>query len=128
MEEEEILRKARKRVRKIKGFYTHLTVFLCVITFLIIVNYMTTPDYWWVVFPAAGWGLTVLGHYFAIFGFFGLQGKDWEEKTLQKEMERIRRKEQLASLPNETFQLKNDHLELKEKIKGRNNYNDQDLV
>ncbi len=128
MEEEEILKKARKRVRHIKGFYTHLTVFLCVITFLVIINYMTSPEYWWVVFPAAGWGLTVLGHYFAVFGFFGLQGKDWEERTLQKEIDRIRRKEQLSNVDKDTLQLDDDYLALNQKVKQRSNYNDQDLV
>lgn len=32
-------------------------IYIIVMLFLAFINYMLSPGYWWVVWPAAGWGL-----------------------------------------------------------------------
>ena len=34
-----------------------ITTYVFVIGFLALLNYFATPGYWWVVWPALGWGL-----------------------------------------------------------------------
>lgn len=42
-----------------RSFYRHLCVYLFVIGLLAVINYLHTPDYPWVLWPAAGWGLAL---------------------------------------------------------------------
>ena len=42
-----------------RAFYRHLCSYLYVIGILALVNYLYTPAYPWVVWPAAGWGLGI---------------------------------------------------------------------
>jgi hypothetical protein len=130
MQEEELLRKAKRRINTIKGFYAHLVTYISVIVFLCIINFMTDPGEWWVIYPAAGWGLAVLGHYFGVFGFSAFRGSDWEEKALEQEMDKLRRKNGLTSPSEEAenLELEEEQLELKAKIKQEQDYDDQDLV
>lgn len=45
----------RERIRR--GILLNITTYLVVIAFLAIINFMTSPGYWWVIWPALGWGL-----------------------------------------------------------------------
>ena len=129
MREEDLRKKAKKRIEAKKGFYAHLGSYVGTILFLFIINFMTSPQHWWFIYPATGWGIGLLGHYFGVFGFFGMQGPDWEEKALQKEMKRLR-EQNLASEfeADNTPDLEDDHLELKEKVRQQRDYDDQELV
>ena len=44
--------KAKKRVEELKGFYTHLAVYIVLITFFAVVNFLTNPSFWWFLFIA----------------------------------------------------------------------------
>ncbi len=129
MREEELLKKAKKRVAAIKGFYAHLITYFFTIIFLFVINFMTSPNYWWFVFPAAGWGLGLIFHYFGVFGFTSWQGKDWEARTLHREMDRLRRQSPTEVYEeDDTLDLEDEPLELKEKVKQKRDYDDRDLV
>ena len=45
--DDEQYKKAKKRVEELKGFYSHLAVYIVIITFLAVVNFFTTPGFWW---------------------------------------------------------------------------------
>lgn len=79
---------AQKRVKKLKGFYIHATVYVLVNLFLIARNVQQGDSlydidvYWTAIF----WGIGLLGHASSVFlpGFF--LGKDWEEKKIRELM------------------------------------------
>tara|TARA_R110001632_G_scaffold23425_3_gene66316 strand:- start:13060 stop:13362 length:303 start_codon:yes stop_codon:yes gene_type:complete len=78
---------AQKRVKDIKGFYSHLIVMVILLPFLVFINLKFTPDYhwfWWAVF---GNLLGLFFHWLGIFGFENLGlGKNWEDKKIQEYM------------------------------------------
>jgi 2TM domain len=87
MDNDQDYRRARRKVRSIRGFYIHLTVFVLVMAFLLIVNLATSPV-WWVQWPLFGWGLGVAIHAAAVFGRVGWLDSDWEEKKIKEMMAR----------------------------------------
>lgn len=76
--------KAKKQVEEIKGFYGNLISYAVVIPFLIFLNYKTSWEFQWFWFPALGWGMGIVFHAFAVFGY----GKDWEERKIKEIMEK----------------------------------------
>ena len=122
MEDKDLLEKAKKRVKDKKDFNVHLITFLCTMPLLFLINWLTSPGYWWFLFPLGGWGFALAMHYFTLFGFFGLNSEDWEKKTLEKELERLKKEE------DPSLSLPEDQLELKEDIKLRRDWDEQDLV
>lgn len=47
--------KAQKRVKEIKGFYTHLAVYCFVTPVIIFVNLKFVPQFHWFWFSVLGW-------------------------------------------------------------------------
>jgi hypothetical protein len=66
--EHEKATKAAQQVEAITGFYIHATVFVLVMVLLFFVNWIATPEAWWVQWPFLGWGIGVLAHGMAVFG------------------------------------------------------------
>ena len=85
---------AKKTVKEKIGFYWHLTSYIIVNSYLIFLYFQGKGDgqvyYFWPFWPIAGWGIGICFHAIKIFGFFNT--KAWEEKEIQKEIEK-RRKE-----------------------------------
>src|SRR5262245_4505894 len=77
--------RAVRRVAAIRGFYTHLAVYVVVNIGLLIVNALTGPDWWvqWVVF---GWGIGIVAHALAVFGRASRFVRDWEERKIKQLM------------------------------------------
>ena len=121
---------AKKRVKKIKGFYRHLSTWLVFCAFFVFLNIMGHSHNFWAMWPIAGWGLGVAMHAIGVFGMPGL-GKNWEEKLMEREMARaeeeayekeIRSRNALPQSSGTTYE---DSLELKEVRKA---WKDSDLV
>ncbi len=80
--------KAKKRVKDIKGFYIHFSVYCIVIPIIITVNLLFSPGFHWFWFSLLGWGVGIFFHWMAVFGFRKIGfGKDWEEKKIKEIME-----------------------------------------
>lgn len=47
------------RKKALRQFYPSLLTYSVVMLFLVFINYIQSPGYWWVVWPAAGWGLGI---------------------------------------------------------------------
>ncbi|SFN74819.1 hypothetical protein SAMN04487989_103171 [Bizionia echini] len=77
---EEAYYRAKKQVEEIKGFYGNLISYCVVIPFLIFLNYKTSWGFQWFWFPMLGWGMGIIFHAFAVFGY----GKKWEERKIQE--------------------------------------------
>jgi len=77
--------KAQKRVKLIKGFYTHLAIYCVVISLLIYINLKYEPHFHWFWFSLCGWGTGLFIHWLTIFGFRLLGfGEKWEEKKIKE--------------------------------------------
>ncbi|MBF4487272.1 MULTISPECIES: 2TM domain-containing protein [unclassified Flavobacterium] len=95
---------AYKKVKKIKGFYSHLKVYIIVNAIIIITsvnrnfvgydfnngNHFTirSLNNWEIYSTALFWGIALLIHAFTVFGPDIFFGRDWEQKKIQKYMER----------------------------------------
>ena len=75
---------ALAHVRKLKGFYIHLTIFCIVIGFLAIVNLMTYHRYLWFLWSASGWGIGLLIHGLRVFDRVPFLNGDWERRQVEK--------------------------------------------
>jgi len=84
------LLKAKKRVKKVKEFYGHLIIYICVNSFLIIVNLLNSESGYWFLFPAIGWGIGVLSHAANTFNFIPFLNKDWENRKIKQYMDEER--------------------------------------
>ena len=83
--------RARRKLARIKGFYTHLTIYCIVIGALFLINYLTHSG-WWFYWPALGWGIGLALHAVGVFGTDALFGEGWEERKLRELTERERQR------------------------------------
>ena len=90
--DDERYEKAKKRVEELKGFYSHLVVYIVIITFLAVVNFLTAPGFWWFLFVAFFWGIGLVAHALSVFSRRGLFSKDWEDRKIREYMEEEERK------------------------------------
>lgn len=140
MDDRNIYKKAEQRVKKKKGFYVHLSVYISVGIFFFAMNMATDPYDTWFFFPLMPWGIGLLIHYFTTFGFPGskILTEDWEREELEREIERLQAMKRLKDNNNtpplrrepkmEDDQLHLDDLKkMKEKERAKR-WNDQDLV
>ena len=81
--------KAKKRVEEIKGFYSHLIVYVCVNVALLIINLVTNPGVLWFYWPLLGWGIGVFFHGMGVFVFSRFPGKQWEKKKIEEVMKQM---------------------------------------
>ncbi len=50
-----------------RAFWTHFVSFIAVNLFLILLNLITSPSYFWVIFPILGWGLGLFFHWWSVY-------------------------------------------------------------
>ena len=83
---------AQKRVKRLKGFYIHATVYVLVNLFLIGnnvqrgMNPSDIDNYCTAIF----WGIGLLGHALSVFLPNMIMGKDWEEKKIRELMDKYK--------------------------------------
>jgi len=75
---------ALAHVRHIKAFYMHLAQYVIVMGGLALLNLFTSPGYFWVVWPALGWGLGVTIHGLRVFDIIPFLNGDWERREVEK--------------------------------------------
>lgn len=127
MTEEEIFIRANKKVKAKKGFFVHFGVFCATVVFLFTINFLTSPKFWWFLFPTLGWGIGIVAHYIGVFGISDPSVEDWENKELEKEIRKIKR-QFFIEPESKNVPLPDDKLELKEFKKLRNEWEDKDFV
>ncbi|MBP6128662.1 2TM domain-containing protein [Flavobacterium sp.] len=84
---------ALKRVKKLKGFYTHSIVYIFInilIFFLNVENLEQGESYFQFknFMTAFFWGIGLLAHAMSTFLPYFILGKDWEERKIKELMEK----------------------------------------
>jgi len=92
-EEQIRLEKAKKKIKSIKGFYSHLAAYVLVNIFLLIMHWAdlkADENFWhWSTFSTAFfWGIGLLCHAFGVFGTDAFLGANWEERKIREYMDR----------------------------------------
>lgn len=83
---------AKRRVKRMKGFYIHATVYVLVNLFIIAGNtqegesLLNMDNYWTAIF----WGIGLLAHGISVFVPNLFLGKDWEERKIRELMDKYR--------------------------------------
>lgn len=85
-DEESRIEIARKRVREKLGFLKHFLTYIVVIAFLAVVNNTTWGGYQWWIWPALGWGVGIISHFFSAFLF---RGSAFEDRLLERELKNM---------------------------------------
>lgn len=84
---------ALKRVKKIKGFYTHAIVFVIINILILILNfqnldegetYFQFKNFTTVFF----WGIGLAAHGLSVFAPNWIMGQNWEERKIKELMEK----------------------------------------
>ncbi|MFN3941220.1 MAG: 2TM domain-containing protein [Flavobacterium sp.] len=91
--------RAQKRVQKIKGFYTHLLIYIVINAFLLSVKIFNDFDNtnlsdWQNYNTLFFWGIGLFFHGISVFGFGNFLTKDWEDKKIKEIMEKEKAKNQ----------------------------------
>jgi len=88
---------ASKKVKKIKGFYSHLIIYIVINTIILIANYQFWNKSgsffsWNNLSTAFFWGIGLVAHGFSVFGTNIFLGKDWEEKKIKELMNKDKKR------------------------------------
>ena len=78
--------RAIEHVQDIKGFYTHLAVYIGVLAIFLVINLLDSPEEIWIHLPALGWGIGILVHGLCVFEVFNVLGPNWEKKQIEKRL------------------------------------------
>jgi hypothetical protein len=83
---DDVLREAAvSRLRKKRDFATHVLVYLLVNGFLVVIWAVTGSDFFWPIFPIAGWGIGLAANAWDVYG-----RKPISEAEIRREMDRLR--------------------------------------
>ena len=83
--------RAERRVDiKIK-FYRNLKAYVIVNAILAIINWLCTPEFWWVMFPLFFWGIGVLVDFLKAYVLVdNWDSEDFRERKIEEEMMKLR--------------------------------------
>lgn len=83
---------AKKRVKRMKGFYMHLIVYIIINTLIVIKKTQDINDPYdnlWDAFKLPFfWGIGLIFHGLRAFDSIPFIGKDWEEKKIKEIMDK----------------------------------------
>lgn len=92
-EEQKRLERAKKRVKKIKGFYSHALVYVVINLMIVVINvqnleigesYFQYENFFTLFF----WGIGLAVHGLSVFLPDFILGKNWEERKIKEIMDR----------------------------------------
>lgn len=91
--EQDRYERAKKRVKDIKGFYSHALVYVVVNIMIVILNVHNLNDgesyfHWQNFTTLFFWGIGLLAHAASVFVPRFVLGKDWEEQKIKQLMEK----------------------------------------
>jgi 2TM domain len=80
--------RALERLKKKSEFRAHLLAYVLVNAFLVVIWAVTGADFFWPVFPIAGWGIGLAFHAWDTYG-----DREPTEEQVRREMDRLERKD-----------------------------------
>lgn len=76
---------------KIK-FFKNFKIYVIVNAILAVINWLCTPEFWWVLFPIFFWGIGVFVDFLKAFVFADkFDTESYRERKIQEEMEKLRK-------------------------------------
>ncbi|HEY2356654.1 MAG TPA: 2TM domain-containing protein [Phenylobacterium sp.] len=85
-DDQDLRRQAERRADVKLGFKVHLMAYLVVNAGLVAMNLVSSPGYFWAIWPIIGWGLALAAHGIAVYHF----GGDVRERAVEEELRRLR--------------------------------------
>lgn len=83
---------AEERVNAKIKFYRNFTSYIIVNAFLAVINFIFTPDFWWVAFPVFFWGIGVFVDFIKAFVVHDkFDSESYREHKIEEEMEKLRK-------------------------------------
>lgn len=77
--------KAEKRIKDIKGFYSHLIATFVILPFLVFINLQTVPQFEWYWYAMVAWFIGVFIHWLNVIGLSNKNfKKNWEAKKVKE--------------------------------------------
>lgn len=94
MDDETLRKRAEKIAREKAGFQIHLGIYFAVNLFLIAVWYFTSNPWGsvfpWFIFPLAGWGIGVTGHFIGAY-----RGERYILEITEREFRRLKQRQKM---------------------------------
>jgi hypothetical protein len=82
------LKEAKMKAKKLREFYAHLRTYLIVNSLFFLINWMTSPGDWWVLYPVIGWGFCLTIHTIDALSPFRDFDDRWEERKTRELIEK----------------------------------------
>jgi hypothetical protein len=82
---------ARRRVRRVLGFYRHVATFASVILVLLVFDLLSNRSHFFVQWVALVWGVVLALHFLNVFVFDVILGREAEQRMVERELRRRRR-------------------------------------
>jgi hypothetical protein len=84
---------AQEKVKNIRKFYEHLTLYFLCNPIVIAVNLMTSPGYLYFWYSLLGWGVVIVLHGLKSFDSFPFFSKEWEKRKIDEILEKENNKQ-----------------------------------
>ena len=81
--------RAEERVDAMIRFYVDFIIYVIVNSILFVINWLYTPEFWWVACPLFFWGIGVFVKFLKAFVFVDKFNEDYRERKIQEEMEKL---------------------------------------
>ncbi|MFY7811229.1 MAG: 2TM domain-containing protein [Flavobacterium sp.] len=86
--------RAKKRVESIRGFYSHLLVYIVINIMLLVVFAQNKTLETFLSFrtfsTAISWGIGLIAHALGVFGYNLFLGKEWEDRKMKELIEKYK--------------------------------------
>jgi len=87
LKEKNALNKAKMKAKKLREFYPHVRTYLIVNAIFFVINLLSSPGDWWVLYPLIGWGFCLTIHAIEAFSPFKDYDDEWEERKTRELVE-----------------------------------------
>ena len=83
----ELRRLAIRRADMKLAFRSHLMAYVLVNAALVAINLITSPEYFWAIWPMMGWGIGLAAHAMTVY----MNGEGLRDRLIEEELEKLRR-------------------------------------
>jgi hypothetical protein len=83
----DLRRIAIRRANMKLAFRAHLMTYVTVNAGLVLINLVTSPGYFWAIWPIIGWGIGLVAHAINVY----MDGENIRDRMIEEEMEKLRR-------------------------------------
>lgn len=83
----ELRRLAIRRADMKLAFRSHLMAYVLVNAALVAINLITSPEYFWAIWPMMGWGIGLAAHGMTVY----MNGEGLRDRLIEEELEKLRR-------------------------------------